>query len=119
MTDAQSLKVVYWESKPPRNQRVRIEGIKWFSARGMKRVYGRGDHFPGRAGFHMDIWRNRHGQLFVRFWSRGEEVDDCSLTILGIRPDSIPDGPGTEGFTDHWLPKALRTEYETWVISES
>ncbi len=110
--------VVPWNTDPPRNVRVEIEYIDWFSARGMKRVYGRGDHFHGRASLNMDIWRNRHGQLFVRFWSRGEEVDDYSLTIHGINTESLPDGPSEDGFTDEWLPKTFREEYESWIISE-
>ncbi|MEQ9411567.1 MAG: hypothetical protein RIK87_27890 [Fuerstiella sp.] len=66
----------------------------------------------------MDIWRNRHGQLFARFWSRGEEVDDHSVTIQGIKPESVPDGPGDDGFCDDWLPNAFRREYEEWVATE-
>ena len=35
--------VVSWESEPPKNARVRIEAIDRFDARGMRRIYGRGD----------------------------------------------------------------------------
>jgi hypothetical protein len=47
-----------WQTKPPRSTRVKITNISPFSARGMRWVFGRGDHFPGQAAFNMDIWMN-------------------------------------------------------------
>jgi hypothetical protein len=79
--DPDSFEIVYWSTHAPRRSRVVIEDIPWFSARGMKRVYGRGDHFWRMAAFNMDIWKNRHGLLFARFWSRSEEVEDRSLSL--------------------------------------
>ena len=66
----------------------------------MKRVFGRGDHFSGRAAFNMDVWLDRRGRLLARFWSRSEEVDNRSLELLGANIDQIPQLPDGEGFTD-------------------
>ncbi len=110
--------VVYWDTPPPRKSRGKIEYVAPFSARGMKRAYGRGDRFSGRAALNMDIWQNRAGQLFVRFWSRNEEVDEYSLTISGVDPVFEPDTVREHGFSDAWIPQALRDEYESWVVSE-
>ena len=110
--------VIHWDTHPPRNVRVEIEPTESFSARGMKRVYGRADRLPGRAAFHMDIWRNRHGHLFVRFWSQAADTDDWSLTIRGIKPESLSKRDGNVGVTDAWIPGSLRKEYEQWLISE-
>ena len=110
--------VVYWDTDPPRKFRIRIEFTDNFDARGMQRVYGRGDHFWRRTAFNMDVWRDRNGRLLGRFWSRNPEVDWMSIEIHGIRPDSIP--PRRKGalLSDAWIPKALRQAYENWVLSE-
>lgn len=111
-------KVVCWDSPPPRSIRVQIEEVSHFDARGMYRVFGRGDHFPGQAAFHMDIWLNRQGNFFCRFWSRCDEVDECSLIIQGI-PDrlirKLASGPRSN---DDWVPKAVRDKYDEWILSE-
>lgn len=63
----------------------------------------------------MDVWRSANGRLLVRFWSRSAEVDWYSFEILGLEYDqSLAD------FTlgEHWVPEALRDEYDDWVLSE-
>ncbi len=128
-----------WSSDCPRRPRVRIEYIDGFDARGKKFVYGRGDGWiDRREGYHMDIWRDRNGLLFARFWSRCKDVDDMSIVIHGIPRDAIPervkgddlsdlsdevvrklrDGesvPFVLGFVDYWIPKAVRDEYAQWI----
>lgn len=127
---------VSWSSDCPRRPRVRIEYIDGFDARGKKLVYGRGDEWIGRRErYHMDIWRDRNGLLFARFWSKCKDVDDMSIVIHGIQRDAIPervkgnglsdesvrnlrDGevlPFVLGFIDDWIPKAVRDEYAQWI----
>ena len=84
----------------------------------MRRVYGRGDHFPGRAAFNMDIWRDRHGKLYARFWSRSAEVEDMSLMIHGIPVRCVPEPLKGSSLVDDWVPKAVRDEYDEWVFGE-
>ena len=105
---------------------VTLEPIPRFDARGMRRIYGRGDHFPPAPSpvegfgptrtptFCMDIWQARSGRIFVRFWSRGCYVDWCSYELCGM---VIPVGAlrpaacANEGL----VPTILRDRYEAWV----
>src|SRR5262245_23575149 len=82
--------MIAWDFIPAPNTRVQTERIAAFDARGMRRVYGRGDRFGHMAAFNMDIWCDRKGHLFARFWSRSAEVDGLSLAIHGIPPESVP-----------------------------
>jgi hypothetical protein len=107
--------MVDWQSDVAPSTPIRIESVDWFSARGMRRVYGRGDIFPSKCSFNMEIWRDRTGRLLARFWSRSREVDDRSLEVIGIPPDAIPDRKPDEVFQDSWIPQGLRTEYEDWI----
>jgi len=110
--------MIVWDSDPPSKTRIQIEYTDFFDARGMRRVYGRSDHFGHTAAFNMDIWRDRKGNLVARFWSRNVEVDKLSIAIRGIPADAIPDRPKGAAFSDAWLPKAFRDEYEKWISSE-
>ena len=110
--------MLYWVFDAPPMSRIRIENVEVFDARGMRRVYGRGDILGRKAAFNMDIWRDRSGNLFARFWSRNSEVDDLSFAIYGINADSIPERAKESAFSDAWIPKALRAEYENWVCAE-
>jgi hypothetical protein len=111
--------MIVWDSAPRRHSRVQLNETGRFDARGMRRVYGRGDRFGRMAAFNMDIWCDRNGILVARFWSRSEEVDDCSFVIRGLSLDAIPKRSKNESFSDDWIPKKLRDEYENWIISES
>jgi hypothetical protein len=59
---------------------------------------------------------NRNGELFARFWSRNKEIDEMSITIKGISPDSIAKREPDSCYMDSWIPKLVRDEYESWVI---
>jgi hypothetical protein len=111
--------MVDWNTEIVPDTRIYIELIDWFSARGMRRVYGRGDVFLGKGTFNMDIWLNRHGRLLARFWSRCNDVDGRSLEIVGLSPTAIPDRKPNAAFEDSWIPQRLREEYEDWIIAES
>lgn len=108
--------MVVWDSDTPAATTASIQNIAWFDARGMRRVYGRGDHFGNGMTFNMDIWRDRDGRLLGRFWSRNAEVDGRSIEVIGIPPNAIPDRSPETAFSDRWIPQALRQEYEEWVM---
>lgn len=105
---------LHWDSSAP-SSKVQIDEIPHFDARGMRRVYGRGDHFRRRETYNMDIWINRSGRLLMRCWSRCADADDCSFEIKGIAPSEIPEKDEREGFLDIWLPEVVRKTYEEWV----
>ena len=110
--------MLHWETDVPVDTPIEIEQIDRFDARGMRPVYGRGDHIGRRAAFNMDIWSNRNGDLFARFWSRHSEVDSLSLAIRGIPRDAIPQREPKTGFSDGWIPQVLRQRYEDWILAE-
>lgn len=105
---------VIWESPCTGDSNASVTEIDDFSARGLRRVYGRGDHYPGRPAFNMDIWRDRTGRLLARFWSRSDEVDSESWDILGVRDADSLNGPP---FDERWVPDCLRKQYGKWVIA--
>jgi hypothetical protein len=76
---------LHWESPFHGNFNATVHPIEHFDARGMRRVYRRGDHL-GRV-FNMDIWEDRHDRILARFWSRNPEVDEESWEIIGV-PDT-------------------------------
>jgi hypothetical protein len=90
-----------------------IEAIDHFSARGMRRVYGRGDHFDRRT-FHLDIWRNRNNRLLVRFWSYCNDVDGESWELFGVPAAQFLTG---QPFNESWVPDCLRNQYDQWVVA--
>ena len=113
----QKQRVVCWDSEGPIGSCIRIEGIDHFDARGKRRVYGRGDHF-GRLVLNMDVWQSLYRRLFVRFWSRNEEVDWYSYEIVGLIDIESHDDTPLSGSGEHWIPECLREEYDNWVVSE-
>ncbi len=110
--------MIPWDSEIAPTTPIRIDHIAWFSARGMRRVYGRGDIFLGKCSFNMDIWLDRTGRLLARFWSRSNDVDGRSLEIFGLSSAAIPDRKRDEAFKDSWIPQGLRDEYEDWITEE-
>lgn len=92
---------------------AKVEQIEHFSARGMRRVYGRGDHFERRA-FHLDIWRDRNNRLMVRFWSYCNVVVGESWEIIGVPGAQLLTGPP---FDETWVPDCLRKQYDQWVLA--
>lgn len=118
--------VVLWDSEGPTDSAISLEFIEHFDARGMRRVYGRGDFPPGRAKLEMDIWVDKQKRLYVRFSSRGQEVDWVSLEILGLNRGDFPDHTPMSNFNgiryidfdETWVPHCLKEEYNNWVLSE-
>jgi len=92
-----------------------VEEIDHFVARGMRRVFGRGDHFGRYRTFNMDIWRDRGGRLLMRCWPQSNEVDWQSFEIKGIELSKIPDLDPNRGYQDAWIPKTVRDTYEEWI----
>jgi hypothetical protein len=105
----------------PRGRGIKVKSIGHFNARGMRRVYGRGDIFPldGQQTYkrNMDVWLTREGRLLARFWALGSEVDDESFEIIGLSHPPVREKE--EGLSDEWVPQRLRNEYKAWVISNS
>jgi len=95
-----------------------VEEINHFVARGMRRVFGRRDHFGRYRTFNMDIWRDRSGRLLMRCWSQSNDVDWRSFEIKGIELSKIPDFDSNHGYQDTWLPKTVRVAYEEWIREE-
>ncbi len=118
---------VFWERPPLRSRNVEVIDIPVFNARGMRPLYGRGDHYPRETldghyciekSFHLDLWAARDGRLLARFWSRSAWVDNRSLEIRGFRPRlPIPRRRGKE-LDERWVPAALRREYDDWIDEE-
>ena len=109
--------IVFWESEASETTAI-VEECDPFVARGMRRVYGRGDHLGRYRTFYMDIWRDRRGRLFMRCWSRCSDIDWREFEIKGMDVDMIPEGDRERGFKDCWLPKAARDAYEEWIREE-
>jgi hypothetical protein len=109
--------LTYWESDAPDTD-VEVLEIEHFDARGMRRVYGRGDHFGRNWSFNMDIWKTRDGRLLMRCWSRCEDIDRCSFEIKGVDLTEIPDRNKKTGFEESWVPEAVRQAYEQWINEE-
>jgi hypothetical protein len=106
----------YFDDECPPDRGITVKLTEHFDARGMVRVYGRGNHFPECAGFHMDVWTNREGRLLARFWSYGATVDGMSYEILGITTSRRPKtGPP---FDCRWVPQCLRQAYHNWISYE-
>lgn len=89
-----------------------VEAIADFSARGMHRVYGRGDQFRNRT-LNLDLWKTKDGRLLARFWSRSLEVDPESWEVMGFAGTDFPTGD------ERWVPQLLRQCYDSWVISNA
>jgi len=106
-----------WESDVPDTDAI-VSEIEHFDARGMSRVYGRGDYFGRHWYFNMDIWRTRDGRLLMRCWSRCNEIDWRSFEIKGVDLSKISEHPKCMGFPDSWVPKAVRQAYEQWITEE-
>ena len=106
--------VLSWDSEFPQSAAT-LEEIDHFNARGMRRVYGRGDTFPERRTFNMDIWKDKHDRLVMRFWSRNIDVDWESYEIMGLDACSIPTLVSKSELVDSWVPKAVRNAYEDWI----
>jgi hypothetical protein len=109
---------VSWDSAAPKRAVV-VEEIDYFTARGMTRVYGRGDQFGKRPSFNMDIWKTSDGRLLMRCWSRSNEIDGRSFEIKGVDTAALPLKDKDDGFfLSTWIPKAVRESYQQWIQDE-
>ena len=106
-----------WESDAPNTDAV-VSEIEHFNARGMCRIYGRGDHLGRYRSFNMDIWKSRDGRLLMRCWSRCKDVDWRSFEIKGIELAEISELPKFTGFHESWIPWAVRQAYDQWITEE-
>ncbi|MCX6996917.1 MAG: hypothetical protein NTV49_07490 [Kiritimatiellaeota bacterium] len=109
--------LICWGSKSPAAV-ARTEEIEHFDARGMRRVYGRGDHFGHRCTFNMEIWKTHDGRLLMRCWSWREDYDWRSFEIKGLDTTVIPEKNKKTGFQESWVPKSTRNAYEQWIREE-
>lgn len=109
--------IAHWNTKPPTTV-ANIESIATFDARGMRRVYGRGDRFGNRCSFTMDIWKTRDNRLFMRFWSHSVDIEDHSFEIQGVHVDNIPARGLKSSFPETWMPEAVRATYDQWIQDE-
>ena len=98
---------VTWDQKSKQDAGVTCESIEGFSARGMTRLYGRGDHF-GKRTLNLDLWRSGDGRVLARFWSRSNEVDWESWAVTGGQTDAQDEHP---------VPQCLRDQYDAWARS--
>jgi hypothetical protein len=112
-----AIDLIFWDTTAPATQ-AHAEWIEHFDARGMRRVYGRGDRFGRDATFNMDIWKTCDGRLLMRCWSRGSEIDDRSFEITGVDVSAIPPRDKEHGLPESWVPKAVREVYEEWIREE-
>ena len=99
--------IVMWEDKAQPDAGVKLESVEGFSARGMTRLYGRGDHF-GKRTLNLDLWRSGDGRVLARFWSRSNEVDDESWAVTAGQTDAQD---------EQLVPQCLRDQYEVWARS--
>ena len=105
-----------WDTLSVTKPGIGVVYIDHFVARGMRSVYGRGDHFGNGRTFHMDVWLSRDGRLLSRFWSRRSEVDWLSLEVTGhVYPKHPSEWPAQ---TEDWVPLLLREEYDHWILGE-
>lgn len=106
-----------WDSNPPGND-AELQAIDHFDARGMRIVYGRGDHFGPNHKFHMAIWMTRSKRLMMRFWSYCQDIDGRSFEIKGLNTSDVAESGKKAGFQDSWVPHVVRNAYDQWIEEE-
>jgi hypothetical protein len=106
---------VAWEELGLRGSHIKVNRIEHFNARGMRMVYGRGDHFGGGRTFHMDVWVTKDRCVMARFWSYHREVDWASFGVEGLSLTPPPRGAKRE-MDENWVPQSLRDEYDDWIL---
>jgi hypothetical protein len=112
-----TVKWAIWDEHGIRGSRIRVNHISKFDARGMRRVYGRGDHYSRREVFNMDLWLTKDRRLLARFWSRSSWVDDASLEVTGFSP-ALPLPKKGVALDERWAAQCLRDEYDDWIDDE-
>jgi hypothetical protein len=99
--------IVTWEHQVQQDAGITCEPIEGFNARGMTRLYSRGDHLGNRT-LNLDLWKARDGRVLARFWSRSNEVDGESWAVHGGR---------TNAQNEQQVPQCLRDRYDAWARS--
>jgi hypothetical protein len=109
-----------WLTEPPEIKPgiVDVFEIDPFSAKGMRRVYGRSDHFGGGRTFRLDIWKNKNDQLFMRCWSHYSDYFPRSFLITGVNPQALPKVDGKPDLREEWVPQIVRDAYDDWAREE-
>ena len=111
--------IAQWDTSGASERGIRVIYIDYFDARGMRRVYGRGDWFGHGRKFNMDVWLSKEGLLLSRFWARRDEVDWLSFEVIGSTQPQLPPGRIKLPISEDWVPQILREEYDNWILSES
>jgi hypothetical protein len=112
------LQGVFWNTQPRRSSKVELLDIDPFDARGMKRVYGRGDDYSQRGHvFNMSIWLAKDDRLFSRFWARSKGIRDKSLEVMGFNHKGLPLTYDAEKpfEIEVWASECLRDAYSYWI----
>ena len=108
-------RIAHWNDNAAKAPLSRLEFIDHFNARGMRSVYGRGDHF--RKIFNLDVWRGHDGRFLVRFSSPDRDVDSISYELMGLPVYKESDTANFK-LNERMIPKCLRDEYDDWILSE-
>lgn len=119
----------YW-LEPGKSQGEELVEIPSFSARGMRLIYGREDHFPipnreewvrlfgwSEIRFQlkccMDIWLRKDGYMFVRFHASRKCLETFSFELTGPAvPTELKHGVLLD---ESWVPQVLRDRYDEWI----
>lgn len=105
--------VVVWDfAGPPRRKSLRLVPIGRFSARGLRPVYGRGDHFQVVICM-LDMWQRKDGRILVRFSSPRNGCESCSFEVEGYQLPPLLKGSPLLG--EDCVPEIVRDRYEEWV----
>jgi len=123
--------LVEWPVKgAPRSNSIYLEDVPFFSARGLRPIYGRGDPYPIRNNSEirsiyrraeyartlickMDMWRRKDGLVLVRFHTRRQSLDTLSFELRGLK---LPRGWKNGDFAGgECVPETVRDRYEEWV----
>ncbi|MEI6169114.1 MAG: hypothetical protein WCS52_18185 [bacterium] len=92
-----------------------IAKVSTFNARGMRRIYCRGDRFGRGLSFNLDIWKTREGRVLMSCWTRCECIEDISFEIRGIPTGLLPENEKTALAQDDWVPESARIAYDRWI----
>jgi len=115
--DKRSHENVAWHMKGPgRMKSIYLMGFPGFSARGMRLIYYRNDHYPfydaPSLACKMDIWQDKYGRILVRFYTRRPNLDQQYYELRGVK---LPKKWSRNEFEDNFVPEALRDCYSEWV----
>jgi hypothetical protein len=110
-----------WNTPARHSSKIEVKYIDRFDARGMRHLYGRGDHYGRGRTFNMDVWLTQDGRMLARFWSRSSMVDLVSIEVSGLspKPPLLKPGNRVTEPNERWVPWCLRNEYSGWIEEQS